>query len=46
MARWPPPYRRTLREQVEADVKNLYLLLAGLTLIVGAVGIANSALSR
>ena len=39
-----PPDPQTLRGQVEADVRNLYLLLAGLTLLVGAVGIANSAL--
>lgn len=39
-----PPDPATLRGQVEADVQNLYLLLAGLTLLVGTVSISNSAL--
>lgn len=39
-----PPDPATLRAHVESDVRNLYLLLGGLTLLVGAVGISNSAL--
>lgn len=39
-----PPDPVTLRAKVETDVRNLYLLLGALTLLVGAVGISNSAL--
>jgi putative ABC transport system permease protein len=38
----PPPDPRQLQEQVGSDLNTLFLLLAGLCLIVGAVGIANT----
>lgn len=37
-----PPDPRLLRDQVSADVGTLFLLLAGVCLLVGAVGIANT----
>ena len=39
-----PPDPRTLRDSVTADVDSLFLLLAGLALVIGAVGIANTTL--
>jgi putative ABC transport system permease protein len=36
-----PPDPRTLRDQVTGDLNLLFLLLAGASLLVGAVGIAN-----
>ncbi|HEX2704325.1 MAG TPA: ABC transporter permease, partial [Candidatus Lustribacter sp.] len=39
-----PPDPRDLREQVNADVSALLVVLAGLSLVVGALGIANSTL--
>ncbi|WP_112678133.1 ABC transporter permease, partial [Micromonospora saelicesensis] len=38
----PPPDPRTLRDQISSDLNSLFLALAGLCLIVGAVGIANT----
>ncbi|MEV6602023.1 ABC transporter permease [Actinoplanes sp. NPDC051346] len=38
----PPPDPRQLRDQVDSDLNTLFLILAGLCLIVGAVGIANT----
>lgn len=35
---------RVLRDQVSADLQKLFLLLAGVSLVVGAVGIANTTL--
>ncbi|GAA1406097.1 ABC transporter permease [Catellatospora coxensis] len=37
-----PPDPRQLRDQVSADVGMLFLLLAGVCLLIGAVGIANT----
>jgi putative ABC transport system permease protein len=39
-----PPDPRSLREDVETDVNALFLLLAGVSLLIGAVGIANTTL--
>ncbi|MFD9895650.1 ABC transporter permease [Amycolatopsis sp. NPDC059027] len=39
-----PPDPRSLRDTVAADVDSLFLLLAGLALVIGAVGIANTTL--
>lgn len=39
-----PPDPRDLRDQVNADVSSLLVVLAGLSLVVGALGIANSTL--
>jgi putative ABC transport system permease protein len=38
----PPPDPRELREAVTSDLAVLFLLLAGVCLVVGAVGIANT----
>lgn len=38
----PPPDPRTLRDQVDTDLSGLFLLLAAICLLVGAVGIANT----
>lgn len=38
----PPPDPRTLREGVATDLSVLFLLLAGVSLVIGAVGIANT----
>ena len=40
----PPPDPRALRDRVGADVNGLFLLLAAVSLVVGAVGIANTTL--
>ncbi|MFI6585515.1 ABC transporter permease [Embleya sp. NPDC050493] len=40
----PPPDPRTLRDNVTDDLGALFLLLAGICLIIGAVGIANTTL--
>lgn len=40
----PPPDPRSLRESVDADLSNLLLALAGICLLIGAVGIANTTL--
>lgn len=40
----PPPDPRQLRQAVENDFANLLLLLAGVSLTVGAVGIANTSM--
>lgn len=38
----PPPDPSTLRDQVSSDLSILFLLLAGVSLTIGAVGIANT----
>ncbi|WP_448318752.1 ABC transporter permease [Streptomyces sp. CO7] len=40
----PPPDPRTLRGKVTSDLDDLFLVLAGICLIIGAVGIANTTL--
>lgn len=40
----PPPDPKTLRSTVGSDLSQLFLLLAGICLIIGAVGIANTTL--
>ncbi|MFD5116545.1 ABC transporter permease [Streptomyces sp. NPDC058391] len=40
----PPPDPKSLRTAVTADLNQLFLLLAGVCLIIGAVGIANTTL--
>ncbi len=40
----PPPDPRTLRSGVTSDLEELFLILAGICLIIGAVGIANTTL--
>ncbi|WSY86959.1 ABC transporter permease [Streptomyces sp. NBC_00876] len=40
----PPPDPRTLRSGVGGDLGQLFLLLAGICLVIGAVGIANTTL--
>ncbi|MCX4527441.1 MULTISPECIES: ABC transporter permease [unclassified Streptomyces] len=40
----PPPDPRTLRSGVTSDLSALFLLLAGVCLVIGAVGIANTTL--
>ncbi|MFI6845943.1 ABC transporter permease [Kitasatospora sp. NPDC050467] len=40
----PPPDPRTLRSDVTSDLDRLFLLLAGLCLVIGAAGIANTTL--
>lgn len=40
----PPPDPRMLRSGVSADLSALFLLLAGICLVIGAVGIANTTL--
>ncbi|WP_240798998.1 ABC transporter permease [Streptomyces sp. A0958] len=40
----PPPDPRTLRSGVSGDLSQLFLLLAGICLVIGAVGIANTTL--
>jgi putative ABC transport system permease protein len=40
----PPPDPHSLRDQVSNDLSSLFLLLAGICLIIGAVGIANTTL--
>ncbi|MET8698500.1 ABC transporter permease [Kitasatospora sp. NPDC004723] len=40
----PPPDPRTLRRSVTSDLNQLFLLLAGICLVIGAVGIANTTL--
>lgn len=40
----PPPDPRTLREGVAGDLNLLFLLLAGVCMIIGAFGIANTTL--
>ncbi|MDI2129207.1 ABC transporter permease [Yinghuangia seranimata] len=40
----PPPDPRTLRDNVTSDLGTLFLLLAGICLVIGAVGIANTTL--
>ncbi|HEU5159779.1 MAG TPA: ABC transporter permease [Streptosporangiaceae bacterium] len=39
-----PPDPRTLRDAVDNDLKRLFLALAGICLVIGAVGIANTTL--
>ncbi|MGH3241202.1 MAG: ABC transporter permease [Spirillospora sp.] len=39
-----PPDPRTLRQGVERDLSMLFLLLAGVSLVIGTVGIANTTL--
>ncbi|WP_329614534.1 ABC transporter permease [Streptomyces brevispora] len=39
-----PPDPRTLRSNVTSDLNQLFLLLAGICLVIGAVGIANTTL--
>ncbi|NUR28999.1 MAG: ABC transporter permease [Catenulispora sp.] len=40
----PPPDPHTLKDHVTGDLNALFLLLAGITLVIGAVGIANTTL--
>lgn len=40
----PPPDPRTLRSSVSSDLSQLFLLLAAICLVIGAVGIANTTL--
>ncbi|MFJ4688674.1 ABC transporter permease [Streptomyces sp. NPDC088789] len=40
----PPPDPRSLRGTVTSDLDELFLLLAGICLVIGAVGIANTTL--
>jgi len=40
----PPPDPRSLRNAVGDDLRQLFLLLAGVCLVIGAVGIANTTL--
>ncbi|MFJ3793988.1 ABC transporter permease [Kitasatospora sp. NPDC090091] len=40
----PPPDPRSLRDSVSSDLGALFLLLAGICLVIGAVGIANTTL--
>ncbi|MFF7457626.1 ABC transporter permease [Kitasatospora sp. NPDC008115] len=40
----PPPDPRTLRSNITSDLNQLFLLLAGICLVIGAVGIANTTL--
>ncbi|MEV5983930.1 ABC transporter permease [Streptomyces sp. NPDC052051] len=40
----PPPDPRSLRSSVTNDLNELFLLLAGICLVIGAVGIANTTL--
>ncbi|MBX6751221.1 MAG: ABC transporter permease [Micromonosporaceae bacterium] len=39
-----PPDPQTLRDQVSTDLSGLFLVLAGVCLVIGAVGIANTTL--
>lgn len=39
-----PPQPQTLRNQVSADLTGLFLILAAISLLIGAVGIANTTL--
>jgi putative ABC transport system permease protein len=38
----PPPDPHALQDQVSSDLSSLYLVLAGVSLVIGAVGIANT----
>ncbi|WP_405786572.1 ABC transporter permease [Streptomyces sp. NBC_00029] len=40
----PPPDPKSLRKSVTSDLDQLFLLLAGICLVIGAVGIANTTL--
>ena len=40
----PPPDPRQLRDQVSSDLWGLFLVLAGVCLVIGAVGIANTSM--
>ncbi|MGW4699813.1 ABC transporter permease [Streptomyces sp. NPDC004285] len=40
----PPPDPKSLRSSVTSDLEQLFLLLAGVCLVIGAVGIANTTL--
>lgn len=40
----PPPNPQSLRDQVNTDLSGLFLILAGICLVIGAVGIANTTL--
>ncbi|MEV0897787.1 ABC transporter permease [Actinoplanes sp. NPDC049802] len=40
----PPPDPRELRDEVDGDLGSLFLMLAGVCLVIGAVGIANTTL--
>lgn len=40
----PPPDPRALRDGVSGDLNSLFLVLAGICLVIGAVGIANTTL--
>ncbi|MGW1770759.1 ABC transporter permease [Streptomyces sp. NPDC002104] len=40
----PPPDPRSLRSGVTSDLQQLFLILAGICLVIGAVGIANTTL--
>ncbi|MEY9927705.1 putative ABC transport system permease protein [Catenulispora sp. GP43] len=40
----PPPDPHSLKDHVTKDINSLFLLLAGITLVIGAVGIANTTL--
>ncbi|MFG2291835.1 ABC transporter permease [Streptomyces sp. NPDC048603] len=40
----PPPDPKSLRTSVTSDLEQLFLLLAGVCLVIGAVGIANTTL--
>jgi putative ABC transport system permease protein len=40
----PPPDPKTLRGSVTSDLNQLFMLLAGICLVIGAVGIANTTL--
>jgi putative ABC transport system permease protein len=40
----PPPDPKVLRDSVSSDLGQLFLLLAGVCLVIGAVGIANTTL--
>ncbi|MDR3081874.1 MAG: ABC transporter permease [Streptomyces sp.] len=40
----PPPDPKKLRDSVSSDLSQLFLLLAGVSLVIGSVGIANTTL--
>jgi len=40
----PPPNPQSLRDQVNTDLSGLFLILAAICLVIGAVGIANTTL--
>ena len=44
LAAVPPPDPHELREAIDTDLQSLFLVLAGVCLVIGAVGIANTTL--